>query len=245
MRKFLNKGISAPSAIILILVFATAVGVFTFWQYSEIKKEQEKILTENQQQNADLEKNQETAKPGYVPKSLLGSDDKILDYLGGLYCGLLRDGVSSDGAYKKKLVANKPDFFISVCSVGGECARGTTMNIYSVDRETGLISTVWWSNVYVWAGKKFSTRASADDAFAASDARIFMKSKVNFEDLDGDGNYEIIQDIDEMQCSNNCGKEKGCCQPEDYCVGENIVSQDQYQKKFKWQDNRERFLEFY
>jgi hypothetical protein len=245
MYKFLNKGISATIAIILIAILASAVAAFTFWQYSEIKKEQDRILTENSQKETGAGKTQETVKPGYVPESKLDSDDKVLDYLGGIYCGILRDDVSSDGVYKKKLVDSKPDFFVSVCSIGDGCSKATTMNIYSVDRKTGLISTVWWSNVYVWAGNKFSSRASLDDSFAASDFKTFMKSKINFEDLDGDGNFEIVQDINEMQCSLNCSKQSGCCLQDDYCFGNNIISQDEYQKKFKWDYNKERFLQFY
>jgi hypothetical protein len=244
MLKFLNRGISSLFAIIFVFVLAIAVAAFTFWQYSEIRKEQENILTESSQQNNNSEKNQESAKLEYVPESALSSDDKIIDYLGGLYCGILSEGVSADGVYKKNLVAGKPDFFISVCSIGGECSKFTTMYIFSVDRKTGLISNVWWTNVYVWTGI-FSPISSLPSALADSGQLDFSKSKINFQDLNGDGNFEIIQDINEMQCSGQCQKAAGCCQLEDYCTQNNITSQDQYQKKFKWQDDRERFLQFY
>lgn len=36
----INKGVSTPIAITIILIFAILVGVFTFWQYSEIRKEE-------------------------------------------------------------------------------------------------------------------------------------------------------------------------------------------------------------
>jgi hypothetical protein len=236
MRKFLNRGIPAPLAIFLILVLASAVGVFTFWQCSEIKKEQDRIAQENSQNSITLG-SQEKAKPGYVPKSKLGSDDEILDYLASLYCGLLRNDVSSDGIYKKNLVSGKPVFFVSICSVKGDCTGGTTMNIYSVDRETGLISTAWWSNVYVWT-----------DGFSSldgvSNVKIYSKSKVNFEDSDADGNFEIMQDITEMECSGKCQKDGGCCWQADYCTGNNIISQDEYQKKFKWQEDKGVFARF-
>jgi hypothetical protein len=240
MRKFLNRGISTPWAIVLILILATAVGVFTFWQYSEIKKEQDKIAEEISQ-NTNAKENQKEAKTGYVPESMLDSDDEILSYLAGLYCGLLRNDVSGDGVYKKTLVAGQPDFFVSICSVQGDCAGGTTMNIYSVDRETGLINTAWWSNVYVWAGSVFSPGGSS----GVSDIKIYSKSKVNFEDLDGDGNFEIVQDITEMQCSNQCEKEGGCCWQEDYCTENNIIFREEYQKKFKWQDDKDKFVQFH
>ncbi|MCD6550456.1 hypothetical protein J7K24_02835 [bacterium] len=40
MFKYLNKGISTPRALSIILILAIIVGIFTFWQYSEIQKEE-------------------------------------------------------------------------------------------------------------------------------------------------------------------------------------------------------------
>lgn len=110
------------------------------------------------------------------------------------------------------------------------CSRGTTMMIYSVDRASGLISTVWWSNVYL---------------LVAGEPVSYMKSKINFEDSDGDGNFEIIQNITEMNCDSQCGKTTECCTQEDYCVGDKIEKDEEYSKKFKWDAGKKLFPEIY
>jgi hypothetical protein len=46
MWKYLNKGISTPLAIIIILILAAMVGGYTLWQYAEIQKEQNTQLLE-------------------------------------------------------------------------------------------------------------------------------------------------------------------------------------------------------
>ena len=53
MWKYLNKGISTPLAIAIILILAMTVGVITWWQYGEIKKE------ENLKQEVKISKNEE------------------------------------------------------------------------------------------------------------------------------------------------------------------------------------------
>lgn len=55
MFKYLNKGISAPIALIIILILAASVGGFTLWQYSEIQKEQIELMSlENEEQTTDF-----------------------------------------------------------------------------------------------------------------------------------------------------------------------------------------------
>ena len=43
MFKYLNKEISTPVAFSIILILAIIVGIFTFWQYSEIQKEKAEL----------------------------------------------------------------------------------------------------------------------------------------------------------------------------------------------------------
>jgi|GEM_PF-6745656 len=43
MWKFLNRGISTPLAIGIILILVIIVGGFTWWQYAEIRKEESEI----------------------------------------------------------------------------------------------------------------------------------------------------------------------------------------------------------
>ena len=43
LRQTLNKGISAPIAIGIILILVIIVGSFTWWQYGEIHKEETNI----------------------------------------------------------------------------------------------------------------------------------------------------------------------------------------------------------
>lgn len=43
MWKYLNKEISTPVAIIIVLILAVIIGGFTWWQYGEIRKEETKL----------------------------------------------------------------------------------------------------------------------------------------------------------------------------------------------------------
>lgn len=43
MFKYLNKGISTPIAIIIVLILAVAVGGYIYWQTSELQKEEVKL----------------------------------------------------------------------------------------------------------------------------------------------------------------------------------------------------------
>lgn len=46
MWKYLNKGISTPVALIIILILAASVGGYTLWQYTEIQKEKTEPMSE-------------------------------------------------------------------------------------------------------------------------------------------------------------------------------------------------------
>lgn len=233
MFKFLNKKIPEFLAYTVIIVLSAASAVLICLQYLKLNSEQPDFSKTEIFQNKELKPG--ATKLGYVPELFLVSDEKILEYLGGSYCGILREDVSGDGIYAKKLVQNQPALFVSVCSVSSGCSRGATMTIYSVDRTSGKISTAWWSNVYLLA--------AGDPLQHALSPVTYMKSKINFEDQDSDGDFEIVQDITEMSCRPECQKTAECCSETDYCAGTNIISSEDYQKKFKWDEKRGAFLQ--
>lgn len=242
MHKFLNIKISSVPAIAIIAILAAFCGLFAYWQCSKLKPDQLSFTAIEIFQDKTSNENM---KAGYVPGQFLGSDEKILEYLAGLYCGISRGDISGEGIYMKKLAKDQPDFFISTCSVASGCSKGTVMTVYYVDRKSGLMKTVWWSNIYILAKGSSLQYASAENTTGSSETIVYMKSDVNFEDLNNDGTLEIIQDIIEMTCLSKCDKSTGCCSEADYCVGNKIISKEEYQKRFEWSGSKKLFLPVY
>jgi hypothetical protein len=164
----------------------------------------------------------------YLPLEIVNSEEKLLEYLEGLYCGIECCGLSSR-VYKKKLVKNYPEFYISECGAGGTCAGGEKMSIYFVEKGTGLVKIVWEEYTYGWpmappSGKEYYG---------------LEESNVEFKDLDNDGNLEIIKNVVEMQCKH----QEGCCGPEQCCKNGGMISKREYQKIFRWDEGNQKFVE--
>ena len=62
MSKYLNKGISTPIAIAIILLFVASVGGITLWQYSEMQKEELELSEMETLEDAEEEKTGEGAE---------------------------------------------------------------------------------------------------------------------------------------------------------------------------------------
>ena len=234
LKDTLNKGISTPIAIGIVLILVILVGSFTWWQYGEMWKEET-----NLPEIEIPEKEEEKLSEGtYMPLEDMSSEEKLISYL-EKFCSWRSDGVS-----KEKLVKDYPDFYILKCSGGGACVGGSDMHIYLINKETRLLKTVWESEIFSWGLKK-PQYVSLEIMAAGAPYKYLFDSEVEFEDLDGDGNLEIVQNITEMKCDSEYGYEKSesPCWPEDFCVEEGLVSKKEYQKVFKWNEGEQLFLE--
>jgi hypothetical protein len=160
----------------------------------------------------------------YIPLEIANSEYKLWRYLYDLYCGIGCCGLTNE-VYKKKLVKNYPEFYISECGAGGTCNAGGKMRIYFVEKGTGLVKIVWEENTY---------GSGSNESIAA-----LKKSNVEFKDLDNDGNLEIIQNVVEMKCK----RQEGCCWAEECCENGEIISKREYQKIFRWDEGNRKFVE--
>jgi hypothetical protein len=179
-------------------------------------------------ENEETKNWEEEEGESYIPLEIANSEYKLWRYLYDLYCGIKCCGLTNE-VYKKKLVKNYPEFYISECGAGGTCTATKEMRIYFVEKGTGLVKIVWEGTTYGWpkvlrSGEKYDG---------------FIKSNVEFKDLDNDGNLEIIQNVVEMKCK----RQEGCCWGEECCKNGGIISKREYQKIFRWDEGNRKFVE--
>lgn len=78
MWKFLNRGISTPLAIGIILILAVIVGVFALWQYGEIKREEIEV--------PEISFPEEEEEPKTIVTELFGSACETLEDCDSFHC---------------------------------------------------------------------------------------------------------------------------------------------------------------